>query len=84
MEPTDIHLSGTAAICQGTSSTLSPPDAITSPGIVRTESNATSREDEEDSSNAASSDCKSPGQRWVFSSPEIYLNQTQKKLKEIL
>ncbi|XP_055707995.1 uncharacterized protein LOC129804572 isoform X4 [Phlebotomus papatasi] len=63
MEPTDIHLSGTAAICQGTSSTLSPPDAITSPGIVRTESNATSREDEEDSSNAASSDCKSPGQR---------------------
>ncbi|XP_059622102.1 uncharacterized protein LOC132265433 isoform X2 [Phlebotomus argentipes] len=63
MEPTDVQLSGTAAICQGTSSTLSPPDAITSPGIARTESNATSREDEEDSSNAASSDCKSPGQR---------------------
>lgn len=61
MEPTDIHLTGTASICQGTSSTLSPPDAITSPGIARNES--TSREDEEDSSNPASSDCKSPGQR---------------------
>ncbi|GAB0099776.1 pneumococcal serine-rich repeat protein isoform X1 [Sergentomyia squamirostris] len=63
MDPSDVHLSGTATIIQGTSSTLSPPEALLSPGIQRTESNATSREDEEDSSNAASSDCKSPGQR---------------------
>ncbi|XP_055679126.1 uncharacterized protein LOC129787501 isoform X3 [Lutzomyia longipalpis] len=53
----------TSTICQGVSNTLSPPDAISPPGITRTESNATSREDEEDSSNPASSECRSPGQR---------------------
>lgn len=41
---------------------LSPIDTGLSPGDTRTGSMATSKE-EEDSSNAASSDCKSPGQR---------------------
>lgn len=44
---------------------LSPIDAGLSPGETQTGSGVTSKEDEEDSSNAASSDCKSPGQRYV-------------------
>lgn len=40
--------------------TLSPNSAETQAGSL-----VTSKEDEEDSSNAASSDCKSPGQRYV-------------------
>lgn len=44
---------------------LSPTDAGLSPGDTQTGSAITSKEDEEDSSNAASSDCKSPGQRYV-------------------
>lgn len=44
---------------------LSPTDAGLSPGETQTGSGVTSKEDEEDSSNAASSDCKSPGQRYV-------------------
>lgn len=44
---------------------LSPTDAGLSPG-EQTGSGVTSKE-EDDSSNAASSDCKSPGQRYVNS-----------------
>lgn len=44
---------------------LNPNDAGLSPGDTRTGSGVTSKEEEEDSSNAVSSDCKSPGQRYV-------------------
>lgn len=47
----------------GTCAGLSPTDAGLSPG-EHTGSGVTSKE-EDDSSNAASSDCKSPGQRYV-------------------
>lgn len=74
MEPTDAQLttataqsSGPAVISGGTQQTgggMLSPMAL-SPGDTRTGSMVTSKEDEEDSSNAASSDCKSPGQRYV-------------------
>ena len=48
----------------GPMSTLSPTESVLSPTVgTRTGSNVTSKEEEEDSSNQASSDCKSPGQR---------------------
>lgn len=46
------------------SNVLSPQtDTTFSPGDTHTGSLVTSKDDEDDSSNAASSDCKSPGQR---------------------
>lgn len=73
MEPTDARLTTATAqsscpttISGGTQQTggaILSPMAI-SPGDTRTGSMVTSKE-EEDSSNAASSDCKSPGQRYV-------------------
>lgn len=72
MEPSNIQLTtATSTTCsttiassvhQGGGGMLSPIDTGLSPGDTRTGSMATSKE-EEDSSNAASSDCKSPGQR---------------------
>lgn len=44
---------------------LSPSDKALSPSEIQGGSMATSKEEEEDSSNAQSSDCKSPGQRYV-------------------
>ncbi|XP_037024919.1 uncharacterized protein LOC119066502 isoform X2 [Bradysia coprophila] len=72
MEPTDAQLTTatTQSSCpttisggtQQTGGSILSPMAL-SPGETRTGSMVTSKEDEEDSSNAASSDCKSPGQR---------------------
>lgn len=45
------------------SSLLSPTDTVLSPGGTGTVSLATSRDEEDDSSNQISSDSKSPGQR---------------------
>lgn len=54
-------ISGGGATASTAISLLSP----TSPGETQTGSMVTSKEDEEDSSLAASSDGKSPGQRYV-------------------
>lgn len=63
MDPVDASAAGATSSSAGGGHVLSPSETIASPGgLTRTGSNATSREDE-DSSNAASSDCKSPGQR---------------------
>lgn len=74
MEPADAQLASTAlattsmvgggastGVCTGHNTS----DAGLSPGETHTGSGVTSKEEEEDSSNAASSDCKSPGQRYV-------------------
>lgn len=67
MEPTDAQL--TTATAQLSCPTQQTGGSVLSqmalsPGDTRTGSMVTSKE-EEDSSNAASSDCKSPGQRYV-------------------
>lgn len=65
---------GTGGSGVGGGGMLSPIDTGLSPGDTRTGSMATSKE-EEDSSYAASSDCKSPGQRYVnFNSIHIIRN----------
>lgn len=64
MDPADAQLASTAMATTSMVG-LSPSDAGLSPGEPHTGSGVTSKEDEEDSSNAASSDCKSPGQRYV-------------------
>ena len=64
MDPVDAGATGGSSSSAAGGNVLSPSETIASPGgLTRTGSNVTSREDEEDSSNAASSDCKSPGQR---------------------
>lgn len=75
MEPTDSHQLTTATAQSTCPTTISGGTQQTggsvlstmaiSPGDTRTGSMVTSKEEEEDSSNAASSDCKSPGQRYV-------------------
>ena len=69
MDPTDAQMSST---CPGTNSTQQGGGGIQtvcdftlSPDDTRTGSMATSKDEEDDTSNAASSDCKSPGQRYV-------------------
>lgn len=67
MEPTDAQLNAATAPSsfpaqQSGCGVLIP---MSPGGDTRTGSMVTSKEDEEDSSNAASSDCKSPGQRYV-------------------
>lgn len=72
MEPTELTTVTAQSSCptaisggiQQTGGGILSPMAV-SPGDTRTGSIVTSKEDEEDSSNAASSDCKSPGQRYV-------------------
>lgn len=61
---------GTSAHHHHATTLLNPKAEATSPMSGDAHANlsgsmATSKEDEEDSSNAASSDCKSPGQRYV-------------------
>lgn len=65
MEPTDAQL--TTATAQSSCPTQQTGGSVLSPMALSpgTGSMVTSKEDEEDSSNAASSDCKSPGQRYV-------------------
>jgi hypothetical protein len=69
MDPTkdsqqNKSLSTTNTITIGTN-VLSPAETALSPGGTGTVSIATSRDDEEDSSNQISSDSKSPGNRYV-------------------
>jgi hypothetical protein len=69
MDPTkdsqqNTSLSTTNTITIGTN-VLSPAETALSPGGTGTVSIATSRDDEEDSSNQISSDSKSPGNRYV-------------------